>query len=489
MALIFVSYDSQDSDVVRPLASALRTAGLRTWIYEDDCLPGPSYLEQVVRVIQEADVVVIVLSPESLRSGHVKRELFRAYEAGKGLLPILRELTHAAFEAARPDFHLALATNVAIRIPPEGIDGIITRVLAGIEALLNQRLDATTLRREVTGHPGSGNPAATSDDPWADLTSRLSCFPAEIIRMRSTLERAWDEMTRRASATHGWRSLASNRVRLVDEVVREVLDHVIEQQIFTPRDVALIARGGYGRGFLSEGSDVDITLLFGRAIPDEAAPFWARFELVLTDVINAVPCIRVSPLATTVAACGQEWQRVFSQEDPVRLASFASFAYSRHLAGSFPLHEQLRQRWREVATGAGRAEIESLVGRLRERIDTIALDPMTNSFHLKNDAGGVLEFRLIGFIEQFLSCRAREFTPDVAELAQAHEFFLVLRDQVERTTHTPLIARSDVERLRTGMERETGGETNGPELWNRLMRHRLRIRAGFKAAVEALVGA
>lgn len=70
MPLIFISYDSKDSDVALRLAKALRAAGFGTWAYEEDSLPGPSYLEQIVNAIQESDVVAIVISQESLRSVH-----------------------------------------------------------------------------------------------------------------------------------------------------------------------------------------------------------------------------------------------------------------------------------------------------------------------------------------------------------------------------------------------------------------------------------
>lgn len=368
----------------------------------------------------------------------MRKELFKGYESGKGLLPILRDLTHAEFKVARPDLHQALVTNVAISIPTEGLDAIIKRIVAGIEAMIHKKFDFSKISVEETLRLQDESKTAKAKDPWAELESRLSGFPGEINQMRRKLERTWKEMARRVSDTREWRSLALARVKLADDVVREVLDYVVEKEEFTPGDFALIARGGYGRGFLSEGSDVDITLLFAEEIPNEAKPFWARFEQTLTDVWGAVPCIRVSPLATSVTACVKEWQRVFSEEDAARLASFVSFAYSRCMAGSGTLHERLRQEWREIARTAGAAELESLLRKLRERLQTMTVDHSALSFHLKNDAGGVLEFRLIGFIEQFLSCRSVQFAPDEVELVKAHEFFLVLRDQLHRLTRTPL---------------------------------------------------
>lgn len=489
MPLIFISYDCKDSDVALRLAAALRGAGFRTWVYEEDSLPGQSYLEQVVYAILESDVVAIIISRESLRSVHVAKELFKGYESGKALLPILRGLNHAEFKVVSPEWDQALLTNVAISIPVDGVDVIVKRIVAGIEAMVRKRLDVSKVTTAEPTRVPEEKKTPDAGDTWAQMESRLLRFDDEIEQMRQRLERAWAELSRRFADAGEWRSLALERVKLADEVVREVLDYVIEKEEFTPRDYALIARGGYGRGFLSEGSDVDITLLFAEEIPDPAKPFWVRFEQTLTDVWAAVPCIKVSPLATSLASCARDWRRVFAGEDAARLALFVSFAYSRCLAGSGELHQRLRQEWRVVVKEGSAANVESLLTQLRERLQARAVDPTAKSFNLKKDAGGILEYRLTGFIEQFLSCRSVQFAPDDVELAKAHEFFLILRDHLHRLTRTPMMAASDVARMRAAMERETGELMSPDDLWNKVIRHRRRVRAAFKAAVEALAQA
>jgi hypothetical protein len=156
------------------------------------------------------------------------------------------------------------------------------------------------------------------------------------------------------------------------------------------------------------------------------------------------------------------------------------------LDGSGELHQRLRQAWQAVAKGATRENLDSLASQFRERLQKLQLDSTARSFNLKNDAGAILECRLTGFIEQLLSCRLKQFAPGNFELVDAHEFFLILRDHVHRFKRSHLVAQGDLERVRAAVERELSGASSPDELAARLMRHRRRVRAGFKAAVAAL---
>lgn len=482
MPLVFISYDCTDSDVAVHLAAFLKKSGFSTWIYEEDSLPGPSYLEQISQNIRDSDVVIIVISRESLQSRHVKKELFRAYELGKGLLPILRDVTHAEFTLVSPDMHQALVTNVAITLPASGLEAIGRRILAGIETMIQSRLEFT----EVAPKPGPSeviSSAPVNDDEWSQLKSRLAKFPAEIEQLRQALQRSWRALAQRGSATHNWKALASERVNLADSVVREVLEYVISQVDFTPANYSVVARGGYGRGFLSEGSDVDISLVFAGDLPREAEGFWKSFQETLTDVWSVVPCIRVAPLATTIFSCAREWHHAVSTGE-VPLESYVSFAFSRCIAGSNDIHEQLRHEWRAIAREADFNTVATIVRKLRPRLQ-LPVTSATHTFNLKSDAGGVLDFRLTSFVEQFLSCRGTHLYLDDVQLVRAHEFFLVLRDQLHRLNRTPLLARDDLPKLKATIENETG-EAMSSDLWAQVVRYRRTVHVGLRTALDAL---
>ena len=52
---VFISHVKEDADVAFELALALEEAGYSTWCYELDSIPGPSYLLQTGKAIEQAN--------------------------------------------------------------------------------------------------------------------------------------------------------------------------------------------------------------------------------------------------------------------------------------------------------------------------------------------------------------------------------------------------------------------------------------------------
>jgi TolB-like protein len=75
---IFISYASQDASVADAVVRALERAGLKCWISPRDVIPGALYADEIVRAINEAKVVVLILSEQSVASPHVGKEIERA---------------------------------------------------------------------------------------------------------------------------------------------------------------------------------------------------------------------------------------------------------------------------------------------------------------------------------------------------------------------------------------------------------------------------
>lgn len=91
---VFISHEKTDGDVALELAARLRAAGYSTWCYEEDSTAGGSYLVQIDRAIEAARSMVVIVSPHSLRSPHVRNEIIRAYESQKRFIPIRRGMAH-----------------------------------------------------------------------------------------------------------------------------------------------------------------------------------------------------------------------------------------------------------------------------------------------------------------------------------------------------------------------------------------------------------
>ena len=68
MSEIFISHAEEDASVALQTALALERGGYRTWTYEVDSVPGPSYLIQTGQSVERSDVVLLIISPDSLGS-------------------------------------------------------------------------------------------------------------------------------------------------------------------------------------------------------------------------------------------------------------------------------------------------------------------------------------------------------------------------------------------------------------------------------------
>ena len=83
---VFISYASQDTAVAAALVEALERHGIPCWIAPRDVKPGAQYADAIVRAINEAKAVVLVLSGSAVSSSHVAREVERAASKHKPII-------------------------------------------------------------------------------------------------------------------------------------------------------------------------------------------------------------------------------------------------------------------------------------------------------------------------------------------------------------------------------------------------------------------
>jgi TolB-like protein/tetratricopeptide (TPR) repeat protein len=85
---VFVSYASQDGAVANSIVENLEAQGLKCWIAPRDVKPGAQYADAIVRAINEAKAVVLVLSAGAMGSSHVAREVERAASKRKQIVAL-----------------------------------------------------------------------------------------------------------------------------------------------------------------------------------------------------------------------------------------------------------------------------------------------------------------------------------------------------------------------------------------------------------------
>ncbi len=135
MSDIFIAHVEEDARTALEIAIGLEETGYSTWCYEIDSIPGPSYLIQTGKAIEESKAIVVVISPHSVASRQVTREIIRAHESGKEFIPILLGITHSEFQSRQPEWREVLAAAASKSIPPEGVAPILPGIINGLRTL------------------------------------------------------------------------------------------------------------------------------------------------------------------------------------------------------------------------------------------------------------------------------------------------------------------------------------------------------------------
>ena len=124
----------------------------------------------------------------------------------------------------------------------------------------------------------------------------------------------------------------ARRTALVDSILLRLWSEIISPDLATPSDFALVATGGYGRGWLFPHSDVDILFLHAGASVDER---WKnsirRFSQELWDLR-----MRLSPATRALAEC--------EHFDPNNAEFTLSLLDCRYLAGDRELFQRLHEK-------------------------------------------------------------------------------------------------------------------------------------------------
>jgi TIR domain len=165
---IFVSYVEEDGSVAQAIAAHLEKRAFRAWYYQRDSLPGPTYVQQVLRSIESADALLLILSPRTLASRQVGIEIIHGHESGKALVPILAGITFDELRARKPEWAVLLGGAVATPLR-SNLETTANEVVRGLAMLLAKPEPA----------PVPTEPARTTatDDPSAGTFKRSFTKP------------------------------------------------------------------------------------------------------------------------------------------------------------------------------------------------------------------------------------------------------------------------------------------------------------------------
>jgi TolB-like protein len=124
---VFVSYASQDAAVANSIVEKLEQHGLKCWIAPRDVKPGSQYADAIVRAINEAKAVVLVMSGSAVGSAHVGKEIERGSSKRKPIIAF--RIDAAPLNHALEYF---LSESQWIDVPKVGMPAALTKLAEAV---------------------------------------------------------------------------------------------------------------------------------------------------------------------------------------------------------------------------------------------------------------------------------------------------------------------------------------------------------------------
>ena len=123
VAPVFISYASQDTAVANSIVEGLESQGLKCWIAPRDVKPGAEYADAIVRAINDAKAIVLVMSGAAVASAHVGREVERAASKHKRIIAF--KIDAAPLSTA---FEYFLSQSQWIDVPALGMKAALAKL-------------------------------------------------------------------------------------------------------------------------------------------------------------------------------------------------------------------------------------------------------------------------------------------------------------------------------------------------------------------------
>lgn len=144
---IFISYSKADNYIARKVAEALQTAGLKVWIDDWELQVGDSISQRIEQGVKSSDILLVLLSPDSVSSYWVQKELNAALsiELQDRAITVIPALIRDC------DIPLMLADRKFLDLRynlPDAISLLIKQI-GSIPALDYSKLDSMTFEKMV----------------------------------------------------------------------------------------------------------------------------------------------------------------------------------------------------------------------------------------------------------------------------------------------------------------------------------------------------
>lgn len=256
--------------------------------------------------------------------------------------------------------------------------------------------------------------------------------PAEAIRRyRSFLKKEEHRVRLQHKAGETGENVCARRSELLDVVLHNLFASALKASEGSSQRVALVATGGYGRGLLNPGSDVDLLFLHpergGRELPARTRDLIEKVLYMLWDVGFKVGHA-VRTLKETFAQANKDHQ------------TKCALIESRFITGDRVLFDEFEENFRrQCVTGREKEFLDARLADVQERHARHSNTVYLQEPHIKNGCGGLRDYHNILWIA-YVKFGVRDVSDLVKrrilsviagqEVLKAHDFMLRVRNDM-----------------------------------------------------------
>ena len=451
---IFISCVTDEfGDFRKDLRSHLTAAGCDVRTMEDFPQDDVDILEKLDRFIRDCDAVIHIMGTR--KGGVAEKDTKDRYlEAVPDFLTHKPELRHELRDFSNLSFTqwealMAIHHQRRIRVyhhpdvdpdylnwlnmglpqrfgtPFEEVAEILGKLIGDLRRIL------PNLQEEFVSSSSGSNvnsEAKSTDDGRFNLSrnqaqrARSFQFRKKIRKLSGEFRNEWAQIDSSCSDDCSVENMHSERVQLADDYIVKLLKEVEHENGARFENYSVVARGGYGLGQLSYGSNIDLCFVCSSPQPDG---LFDAFMGALTDFVDQIPELSYeAPSLTTQLDLLVEWCEA-DVEDCHWLESLTSSSSQRLVAGEKQGFQGVEFTWTEFVSDMDRSLVGDIVQKIKERVG--APIDSDSEFDCKEDSGGMLDARIAIFLENIAEIRETEIPADL-DFLNAYRCLLALRD-------------------------------------------------------------
>jgi [protein-PII] uridylyltransferase len=226
-----------------------------------------------------------------------------------------------------------------------------------------------------------------------------------ISELRSSLAEESARMAHDFAATGDGRAAVAQRTRLIEDILKRLWRDLVSAAEAEPRQFALVATGGFGRGWLFPYSDIDLLFLHADRGGEEAhKEAVRRFSQELWDLK-----LKLSPASRTLAEC--------DRFDPNNTEFTISLLDCRYLAGDRELFARLRDKViPKLVMREAKPLLQGLAEVTRDRHGKFGQTVFHLEPNLKETPGGMRDYNVACWLALISSMGKLGDWPDASSL-------------------------------------------------------------------------